>query len=366
MRFCVSRRHILRSLALLGAGIGASNALAQTPARMASSAGSLAETAEAAGIAFGSAYDRAALDDPALKALVLGQSRILTIENALKFDHLRPHGPQADFTVADALVALARGAGRALRGHTLVWNDNLPPWLHKLSQPQVQAMMHRHIDEVAGRYAGQIHTWDVVNEPFAPWDRQQGLWRKGPWFSAFGPSYVEEALRRTASVDSRARLAINEAFCEQDERIGRAVRPALLALIRRLKDKGVPLHVVGLQAHLKPQLPHNDEVFVRFLEDLAACGVEIHISELDVDDSSYKGDIAARDDAVARRYEEFLHAVLGVRAVKGVLTWGLDDGHSWYRGQRKDARPLPFDDNLRAKPAAAAIARAFAARRRAD
>jgi endo-1,4-beta-xylanase len=230
-------------------------------------------------------------------------------------------------------------------------------------------MMERHIDEVAGRYAGRIHSWDVVNEPFSPWDRQAGHWRKGPWFAAFGPDYVAHALRRAALADKKTRLVLNEAFCEQDDEIGRAVRPALLGLVRDLKGRDVPLHAVGLQAHLKPQLPFDDAGFVRFVEQIAACGVDIYLTELDVDDSSYPDDPVLRDAAVARRYEDFLNAVLAVPAVKAVITWGLDDRHSWYRdlalrnnpAARRLPRPLPFDEFSAPKAAAHALARAFAA-----
>ncbi len=56
--------------------------------------------------------------------------------------------------------------------------------------------------------------------------------------------------------------------------------------------------------------------------------------------------------------------------MKVVVTWGLSDRHSWivrhetdrsrWRKDGLPSRPLPFDAELRPKPAFAAIAEAFA------
>ena len=63
--------------------------------------------------------------------------------------------------------------------------------------------------------------------------------------------------------------------------------------------------------------------------------------------------------AIAARYASFLRHALAVPQVKIVETWQLADRYSWYRGIEAGARPLPFDDRLRAKPARDAIAGAF-------
>jgi len=108
----------------------------------------------------------------------------------------------------------------------------------------------------------------------------------------------------------------------------------------------------------------------QFLADVASLGLTIQITELDVTGENAPADITVRDRLVADTYSRFLDAALDEPAVKMVVTWGLSDRHSWivrretYKAKwRKDdaaSRPLPFDADLKPKPACEAVARAFA------
>jgi endo-1,4-beta-xylanase len=238
--------------------------------------------------------------------------------------------------------------------------------------------MDRHIDEVVGRYAGRLTSWDVVNEPFFPMHRQEGGYRRGPWLSAMGPGHIARAFRRAAAADPACKLVLNEAFCEQNDELGRSVRPLLLRLVGGLRQQGVPLHAVGLQAHLKPHLPFDDEEFAAYLAELAKFDVDIYITELDVDDSGLPDNPAERDRVVAARHGDFLTAVLKVPRVNTVITWHLADRYSWYKGlpwypqevgrrggdRNRAPRTHIFDTDLRPKAARAAVERALLTRAR--
>jgi endo-1,4-beta-xylanase len=73
---------------------------------------------------------------------------------------------------------------------------------------------------------------------------------------------------------------------------------------------------------------------------------------------------------VADTYSRFLDTALDEPAVKMVVTWGLSDRHTWivrketheskWRSDGMPSRPLPFDSDLKPKPAFEAIAQAFA------
>jgi endo-1,4-beta-xylanase len=56
-----------------------------------------------------------------------------------------------------------------LRGHTLVWHQQLPHCVTSgtWTAPQAQALLEQHIKTVVGRYQGCIWAWDVVNEAIA-------------------------------------------------------------------------------------------------------------------------------------------------------------------------------------------------------
>ena len=186
-----------------------------------------------------------------------------------------------------------------------------------------------------------------------------------------GPSYVERAFRRVAAIDKAARLTLNEAQCDNDHEWGRSIRPLLAGLVDRLLDSGAPVHAVGLQSHLQPQWPADYPAFAGYIGRFGAKGLEIDVSEFDVNDESLPDDVAARDLAVAATGAAFLQAVLAVPAVDMVVNWQLSDRYSWYREVERGAapwssrtpRPLPFDDDLKAKPLREAMIASFAARR---
>lgn len=358
---------LTRREALLGAlTLAASQAVrAETAA--------VAAVAMDAGVQFGSAFDREVFSDAPYRALIAAECRAGALENSLKFDWLKPRGSKPDYTHADRLIDFAQTHGIALRGTALIWNDWEPDWLKALSRRDAAYVFDQHISETAGRFAGRIAAWDVVNEPFFPLHGRPGGFRKGVWFDALGATYVERAFRRAAAADPKALLILNEAFCEQNDAWGTAIRPLLAGLVRSLKDAGVRLDGVGFQGHLKPHLPHDYSAFADYLRGIAGLGATLHITELDVDDSSFPDAIPERDARVAETLTRFLDPVLRVARLRSVTLWHLSDRYSWYRsvpwygdavakhGGRRDrkARSHVFDDQLRPKPAWAALRTAF-------
>lgn len=361
----------------LGLVAGAAASAHVTPLTAQSGLASLGAVGAQVGVLFGSAFDREIFQDAPYRTLIARECRIGTTENSLKFGWLRPRGPTADFAIADEIVAYAERNRIALRGTALVWNDWNPTWINRHSPSELGALLDRHIDETVTRYRGRLHSWDVVNEPFFPPHRRAGGFRKGPWFDALGKDHIFRAFRRAAKADPTVKLTLNEGFCEQEDELGKSVRPLLLRLIDEMQHAGVPLHAVGFQAHLKPQLPFDDAAFQAYLNEVARRGVEIYITELDVDDSGLPDDVAERDRRVAQRHHDFLKAVLAVPQVKAVIAWHLSDKYSWYRtvdwfrqevrrhggDPMRSARTHIYDDQLVRKPAWTAVESALAGRR---
>ena len=119
-----------------------------------------------------------------------------------------------------------------------------------------------------------------------------------------GPSYVERAFRRTASIDKTARLTLNEAQCEGDHDWGKAIRPPLARLIDDLLAKDVPLHAVGFQSHLQPQWPANYVEFANYAAAFGAKGLEIYLTEFDVNDQSFPDDLGGAESRRGRNWRE--------------------------------------------------------------
>ena len=326
----------------------------------------LKDHAARAGILYGAAIAEG-LDDPDCRALYGREVASITPDTALKFASIRPAPDRFEFAAADAIVDWALGQGMAMRGHTLVWNESNGDWITRCSGREVERIFDEHIDRVVSRYAGRIAVWDVVNEPFWPDHGEPGGYRQGPWYNALGPGYIARALNRVRAVDPGVKLCVNEAHCDSDNAWGRAIRPCLAHLIADLRHDGVPLDAVGLQSHLHPAWPHDYAAFAAYAGLLAQNGVDLHITEFDVDDSSFPDPIGLRDEKVAGAAAAFLTEILRVPQVTAVTNWELADKLSFYErgvlernpGAKRLPRPLPFDDDLQRKPMWAAIARAF-------
>lgn len=321
------------------------------------------------GILFGASASWEVINDPGYSDLHVTHSRLLVTDKAMKFDFLRPREGIFAFEEADALLAYARANGMWFRGHTLFWNDYPPPWLTGKSSAEIERIFEEHIEVVGSRYAGAMHSWDVVNEPFWPGSGAPGGFRRGPWFDAMGEDYIFRAFGRLARIDTTARLVLNEAFSEQDDTLGRGVRARLIPLIDRMLDRGLKLDAIGLQAHIKPHLAFDIDAFLRLLDEIAARKLKIYLSEFDIDDQSFPRETTKRDDMVAQWTTNFLNPVLRNKAVDALITWQLSDKYTWYRepqvaaSRRRDfaARPLPFDDRFHEKPMARAIRAALLA-----
>ncbi|MCW6508614.1 endo-1,4-beta-xylanase [Lichenifustis flavocetrariae] len=359
-----TRRAVLSGLAATAAlpCVAPSHAATTLPA-----AASLREHAARAGLVYGAAITAENWTMPELRTLYERETRLITTDLDLKFASLRPSREVFAFEPADTLIGWARRKDLKVRGHTLIWNEYNGDWLNRCSAREVERIFDEHIDTVVSRYAGRIHYWDVVNEPFWPDHGKPGGYRQGPWYNALGPGYIPRALKRVRAIDPHVKICINEAHCELENSWGNGIRPCLARLVTTLRHDGVPLDAVGLQGHLQPSLPHDDAHFVAFLRDLAATGVDLHITEFDVNDVGFPEAIATRDAMAAARATAFLDAVLAVPAVKMLVTWELQDNCSFYYRDvlAKDPtatrmpRPLPFDEAGRRKPLWTAMAAAF-------
>lgn len=347
-------------LALLAAG------LIPVPAETAESA-SLRTLAARTNIIFGTSATHELFDDDAYRALVLKQAAIITPGRCLKFDWLRPGEKTFNFAEGDQFLAFTKANGLLMRGHTLIWNDWPPDWLKKAPLSKLPYLLDQHVETVMAHYAGALQSWDVVNEPFVAWGNEPGAFRPGPWYSAMGPDYIFKAFARAAATDPKTKLVLNEAWTERSDVYGLAVRKSLLRLIDQMKDKGLRIDAIGLQSHLDPAVAYDDASFVAFLHALEARGLDIYLTELDINDSSFAGSFAERDRQSAERIYNFLKNALSVKALRMVVCWGLADRYTFLREPSVLAalkltrlpRSLPYDDELQPKPMRDAIARAF-------
>ncbi|MBW4564849.1 MAG: endo-1,4-beta-xylanase [Mojavia pulchra JT2-VF2] len=332
---------------------------------------SLKQRAAAKGLIYGAAIPRLYLSsDQKLAARLAQECGILTPEWELKWSAghkpLRPSPDTFDFTAGDWMAKFARTHRMLLRGHTLVWHESLPTWFKEtVNRQNAEQFLVKHIQTVVTHYAGQMHSWDVVNEAIEVKDgRSDGL-RKTPWLEFLGTDYIDLAFRLAAEFDPKALLVYNDYGLEYDTSHHEAKRKAVLKLLERLKSRGVPIHALGMQSHMDGnEKRFNPKKLQNFLANVADLGLKIMITEMDVTDKKLPRNPVVRDRMVAAVYQNYLSVVLNEPAVTAVMTWGISDRYTWLskfqpRSDGAAVRPLPLDSNFRPKLAWNAIARAF-------
>lgn len=283
---------------------------------------------------------------------------LLEAENAMKLDATEPSEGKFDFAFGDRMTAYAEKEGMDIRGHTLVWHQQVPGWMssdgkknsHNYSRDRLLEIMRNHINGVAGHFAGKVREWDVVNECL---DDDQSIVYSNPdgyklrqslWNLGIGSDYVEQAFRMAHEADPEARLFLNDYSVEYK---GDAKTEAFFNLVRSLVERGVPIHGVGLQCHFTDNYiqPERLAQNIRRYRDL---GLEVAITELDIAQANPKDPEAARIQAEA--YGSIVKAALAQPNCRTVLIWGLRDSDSW-----RQNNPLLFDGNLNPKEAYYAV-----------
>ena len=360
------------------AGISAAAALAQTVSTQTPTAvgkgspsstggATLREVAAQRGILAGCAVSLQPLKNDADYAdLVRTQAGIVVAENEMKFAPLRPSPTEFHFADADFFVEFAEQNGIRVRGHNFVWHKQLPTWFDTYVTPKnAEDVLVNHITQVSSRYRNRIHSWDVVNEAVYLEDgRVDGL-RESAWLKLLGPGYIETAFRAARRADPHAMLVYNDYGIEADTQSDGAKRKALLTLLRSLKERSVPVDALGVQSHLSaaPDFGYGSGL-TEMLAEVRKMGMKVLITELDVNDRRLTADLVNRDKQVAELYGSYLQKALAEPATCAVLTWGITDRYTWLNGTetRSDGlhqRCLPFDDQLKPKPAFAAEMKAF-------
>ncbi|MFA6505330.1 MAG: endo-1,4-beta-xylanase [Treponemataceae bacterium] len=249
------------------------------------------------------------------------------------------------------------------RAHVPFWpfnEGNNLEWLLRDSQgqvldrPRALAILKEHYLTVMGRYKGRFQYWDVINEVVDP-AQGDGL-RKGLWKEVIGPELVEWAFRFAREADPGAKLFYND-YHEWKP----AKRAAIVRLVTDLKAKGL-IDGIGLQQHITlsdPTLKELDESLAVY----SALGLEIHITELDVD-MNPKGALTEFTPEMAALQAERYRGVFSVYEkyagkITAVMTWNVTDADTWLsrRPNRPAAPnwPLLFDGQGKPKPAYYAV-----------
>jgi endo-1,4-beta-xylanase len=329
--------------------------------------------ADRGGVLVGAAVDPRRFDEPAYASTLAREFNMVEPENVMKWGTLRPDRDTFNFGPGDRVVRFARAHGMKVRGHCLLWSEYNPAWLSKgeHTPEQLNAILREHIFKVMRHYAGKVFAWDVVNESFlADGSVESSVWYDSPGIGlkGKGTAYIEQAFRWAREADPKALLFYNDYDTE-------TINPKSDAVYEMLKDfkrRGVPVDGVGVQAHIMDLDVDSGAVesFAANLERLAALGLQIHITEMDVGlPVDARGDLQNPEDLKrqAEIYRLVAEGCFRQPRCTAFQTWGFTDKYSWIPDWTKGKKgaPLLFDKSYAPKPAYTSVVNALAARRRA-
>ncbi|GAA5039521.1 endo-1,4-beta-xylanase [Thermocatellispora tengchongensis] len=308
----------------------------------------LGQLAAAKGRYFGSATDNPHLSDPVYKQILGSEFGQLTVGNTMKWQYTEPSEGRFDYEAADTIVELAEANDQTVRGHTLVWHNQLPDWVNSVPSDRLLNVMRNHITNEVTHFKGRLIHWDVVNEAF----EEDGSRRQTVFQQKIGDGYIAEAFRAARAADPNVKLYYNDYNIEG---IG-PKSDAVYNMVKSFKQQGIPIDGVGMQAHLiLGQVPSTLRQNIQRFADL---GVDVAITELDI-----RMDLprtAAKDAQQANDYTRVVEACLAVSRCVGITVWDFSDKQSWvpsvFPGQ---GAALPYDENYNKKPAYYAITAAL-------
>lgn len=312
--------------------------------------------------------------DEAGIALTLQEFNALTPENIMKWEEIHPEPGLYNWEAADRFVEFGNANDMYMTGHTLVWHSQTPDWVFEdengnpLEREALIERMRDHIFEVVGRYKGEVHSWDVVNEAL----NEDGSMRETPWYNIIGKEYLLHAFRFAAEADPEARLYYNDYSLE-----GAPKRQGAIELVQYLQENEVPIHGIGTQGHYSLDWPTSEELRAT-LTQFADLGIDVMVTELEIDvlppAMDYMGadvniNIEMREELdpyadglpaeveaeLNKRYAHIFEIFMEHHQdIHRVTFWGVQDGDSWKNNwpvQGRTNYPLLFDRDHERKPA---------------
>jgi len=213
--------------------------------------------------------------------------------------------------------------------------DNLSVYApgNSISPQLVNNALQNWISTMTTRYAGKVKAWDVVNEAFA----DDGSLRSGIsandifyWAPVLGRSYIANSFRYANQADPAALLFINDYNLESNP----IKLDSLIAMTNELKTQGVTIHGIATQMHININTSNTD--IDNMFAKLAATGLKIHVSELDV--RVNPGNInpfSVTDLLLDQQGQKFRYVAESYKRNipeaqrYGITVWNLTDADSW-------------------------------------
>lgn len=256
--------------------------------------------------------------DERYQNIAMSNFNLITLESSIKAQFIHPVPDKFDFTEAENIVAMAEANNQTVHGHTLVFAKSNPSWITDSPKEDLSKIMKDHVTGVVGHFKGRIASWDVVNEPLSEMDEDYqngglGL-RTSFWKEAIGEKYIDQAFIAAHLADPSAKLYINDYGIEHEGQRW----DAMLALIKRLKNRNVPIDGVGFESHVYDVKDKIDfAVMEKHMQAISDLGLSVRISEIDVTGTDQKFQ--------SEQYSKALSLCIKMPNCESYTTWGISD-----------------------------------------
>lgn len=286
----------------------------------------------------------------------------ITCENEMKPGVIHPAEGVYNWEGADKIVEFAMKNGLKVRGHVLVWHEQVGDWFFTdngkpASRELLLKRVKEHITTIMQRYKGKVYCWDVLNEAID--DDSTNFYRKTKWYEIIGEDYAEKVFQYAHEADPEALLFYNDYNENRPEK-----RERIYKFLKSLLEKGVPVHGMGMQGHYSIFEPTESDLKAA-IEKYASLGLQIHFTEIDI--SVYPWEKHHREkkpgendellpDIEKKQVDQYNMLFRVMREHKNSITnvtfWGLSDRNTWlnyYPVRNRKNYPLLFDRELKPK-----------------
>lgn len=247
----------------------------------------------------------------------------ITPENSGKWVSVESVRDSMNWSDLDVAYDHAQTNNYPFKQHTLVWGNQEPSWVSSLSAAEQASELEEWIQAYGNRYP-DTDMIDVVNEP---------LHVIPSFVDAIGGSgstgwdWVIWSFEKARQYNPGAKLLLNDYGI-----LGNKKNTSdYLNIINLLNDRGL-IDGIGVQSHGLEYA--QDRAIKNSLDNLAATGLPIYISELELE----FGD----DESQKSRYQSLWPLLYEHPGVEGITLWGYEAGKIW----KADAYLLGEINNL--------------------
>ena len=259
------------------------------------------------------------------------------------------------WTALDQAYTFAKSNGYKFNFHILVWGNQQPTWMASLPADEQLVEIKKWFAAVAERYP-DIDYLQVVNEPLHdppdcthPANQGNNCNASGNYARALGGAdgtdgtgwdWVLNAFRLARQYFPNTKLMLNDYSITNSD----SATTQYLQIINILKRENL-LDIIGEQGHAF-STTGNMAVHKANLDRLAATGLPIQITELDIDglaSGATPGDVVQLNN-----FRRIVPVFWEHPAVQGITLWGWRQPNHWRNAQNA---PIVLSDNT-PKPAA--------------